>query len=355
MQNFLLKHHVYAQKIAVGVSGGADSLALVLMAAEQLNVFGYKIIALTVNHKLRKHSDKEAEYVASLMQKHNIEHHILVWKGKKPQNSIEEAARHARYGLIEEWCKNHDVKYLMTAHHLKDQAETFLMRLQRGSGAEGLCAMREQSQWCDNLVILRPFLHTNPQKLKDYLQNKNIQWIEDESNKNEKFLRVRMRKFLPQFMQKTGINLEKFDEAITNLQSTEDFVEQYVQNILHEQVKIDNYSIADFDYGKFLQWHPEIQYRIMSHLCRKNYCPRSESVLGLLKKMRSLPFDGTTLGGRAIFLAYAKIWVVPETTTKHKQSRKKWQQFVEKNPEYKNIKIPHKAKIWILESIDHGV
>jgi hypothetical protein len=156
-------------------------------------------------------------------------------------------------------------------------------------------------------------------------------------------------------MQKTGINLEKFDEAITNLQSTEDFVEQYVQNILHEQVKIDNYAIADFDYSKFLQWHPEIQYRIMSNLCRKNYCPRSESVLSLLKKMRNLPFGGTTLGGRAIFLAYGKIWVVPETITKHKQSRKKWQQFVEKNPEYKNIKIPHKAKIWILESMDHDL
>ena len=95
MQDFFTKYGIENQAIAVGVSGGADSLALALRLNEQ----GYKIVALTVDHGLRPEARIEAEYVASVMQKYNIEHHILTWVGTKPQTSIEEAAREARYNL----------------------------------------------------------------------------------------------------------------------------------------------------------------------------------------------------------------------------------------------------------------
>ena len=140
MEDFLLTHNIKNTTVAVAVSGGADSLALVLMAAEMYAVDSIKIVALTVDHGLRSTSAQEAEYVANLMKAHGIEHHILVWEGIKPQTGIEEAARAARYELMREWCLRNDVHYLMVAHHLFDQAETFLMRLQRGSGLKGLCA-----------------------------------------------------------------------------------------------------------------------------------------------------------------------------------------------------------------------
>ncbi|MBQ2810550.1 MAG: tRNA lysidine(34) synthetase TilS, partial [Alphaproteobacteria bacterium] len=127
-EKFLKKHNITETSICVGVSGGSDSLGLVLMLNDELTPLGYKIIALTVNHHLRKSAQDEADYVAKVMQTYGIEHHILHWQGQKPLAGVEEAARKARYSLIGSWCKENNVKVLMTAHHLYDQAETFFMR-----------------------------------------------------------------------------------------------------------------------------------------------------------------------------------------------------------------------------------
>ena len=196
MQNLLEKYKLEDKIIAVGVSGGADSLALVLAAKEQLEPLGKKIVALTVDHGLRSHSAQEAQYVAQVMTRFGIEHHILKWNGTKPTTAIEETARKMRYKLISDWCLAHNISCVMMAHHLQDQAETFLMRLQRGSGLSGLCAIRE-FEILDNLIILRPFLSQKPEELKKMLRAKNLRWVEDESNADEQFLRNKIRKFLP--------------------------------------------------------------------------------------------------------------------------------------------------------------
>ncbi|MBP1531961.1 MAG: tRNA lysidine(34) synthetase TilS, partial [Alphaproteobacteria bacterium] len=219
--------------MAVGVSGGADSLALALKAKQELAVFGYKIIALTVNHNLRPSAAEEADYVAHIMARYKIEHHILEWKNNKPESGLEEAARLARYTLMKEWCESHKVQNLMVAHHLLDQAETFLMRLQRGSGLDGLCSIREVSNW-NGLNILRPLLHTHPQELKNYLRQQNIQWVEDESNQDTKYLRNKVRKFLPLLEQNIDISAAKIDEAVQNLQSADEYIEEQVENIVSE-------------------------------------------------------------------------------------------------------------------------
>lgn len=349
MQKFLSKHNINATTIAVGVSGGSDSLSLVLMAAEQLKVFGYNIIALTVNHKLRKEANAEADYVAKVMKNFHIEHHILEWNGDKPETGIEEAARIARYELVLKWCRENNVKYFMTAHHLRDQAETFLMRLQRGSGLDGLCCMRECSKYKD-LTILRPLLHTSPSYLEQYLLQKNIAWVHDCTNNDTNFLRVKMRKFLPELEQKTQINLAKFDEAISNLQSAESFVEEYIYQVALPKVHTDAYGIISIKYTDFAAWHKEIKFRIFADLCRKTYIPRADSVLKLVDALEHLPFYGSTLGGKEIFTAYGKIWIVPEVRAKRKQSRKMWQNFILFHQEYKELKIPHKAKVFILEN-----
>ena len=103
---FFKKHKLSDDVVAVGVSGGADSLALALM----LKDMGKKVVALTVDHCLRKESAKEAEYVANLMKKCDIEHHILRWEdGAKVKKSIEENARTARYGLMTDFCKKNNI------------------------------------------------------------------------------------------------------------------------------------------------------------------------------------------------------------------------------------------------------
>ena len=351
MQEFLVKHNIKEKVLAVAVSGGADSLALVLMAKEQLSVYGYKIIALTVNHGLRQSAATEAEYVAEIMRQNNIEHHILVWQGAKPVTGIEEAARTARYNLLKQGCDEHGVSVLLVAHHLYDQAETFLMRLQRGSGLQGLCSMREASDF-RGLKIVRPLLQTNPQEMKEYLRKRKIEWIEDESNQDTKYLRNRIRKFIPSFCENTDITLERISEAAINLQSADDFIETQVDNLFSENIKKCGNNVFYFAYGEYLKWHPEIKFRVIARLCKKQYIPRADSVLQVVHALNQLPFSGLTLGGKEIFIAYEKVWVVPEMTSKHKATRAQWKEFVIKNPCYKNEKIPHKAKLALLKAAE---
>lgn len=113
------------QSFAVGVSGGADSLALVYLLREWALRCGKKIVALTVDHQLRPTSRQEADYVAKLMRQAGIEHHILTWEGEKPVSGIETAAREARYRLLEDWCLSNGIYTIFMAHHKRDQAETF--------------------------------------------------------------------------------------------------------------------------------------------------------------------------------------------------------------------------------------
>lgn len=342
------KYKIRIDALAVGVSGGADSLALALMLKSECDALGIRLIALTVNHKLRPSADAEAKYVAEVMQKHHIEHHILIWEGEKPLTGVEEAARLARYELIRKWCFEHNIKYLATAHHLRDQAETFLMRLERGSGLSGLCAMREISDY-KGLKILRPMLHFPPECMESYLKEKNIKWVHDESNDNIDFLRVKMRKFLPQLEQKIGIDLKKFDEAISNLQSAESYIEEQVKKEISNKITSYFDTVFSIKFTEFLTLHKELKFRILATLLKKDYIPRADSILNLIAELQKLPFNGTTLGGKEIFLSYGKIWIVPEMKAKRKSSRKAWEDFVAKNPEYKDLKIPHKARIAILK------
>ena len=347
MLELLGKHNIKTNILAVGVSGGADSLALALMLKDECEKYGIKVIALTVNHKLRSCADKEAEYVAEVMQKHHIEHHILLWEGEKPSTGVEEAARLARYDLLRQWCFEHNVEYLAVAHHLRDQAETFLMRLERGSGLSGLCSMREIADY-KGLKILRPLLHYPPEFMENYLRKKNINWIHDESNDNTDFLRVKMRKFLPEMQQKTGIDLAKFDEAITNLQSAESYVEEQVQNEIKAKVITYFNTVFSIKFADFMNWHKELKFRILAWVLKKDYIPRADSLLNLIADLQKLPFTGATLGGKEIFLSYGKIWIVPEMKAKHKSSRKEWKEFLAQHLEYKEQKIPHKARLAIL-------
>ena len=242
----------------------------------------------------------------------------------------------------------------MVAHHLRDQAETFLMRLERGSGLEGLCSIREVS-YLNDIKILRPLLHTFPEELEDFLRKRKIEWMHDESNDDENFLRVKIRHFLPEFTEKTQINLKRFDEAVTNLQSAEDFIRAEVENIWQRDVCNDFNVVYSIKYSDYLRWHPEVKFRIFSRLCRKHYSPRAKSVLNLISEMNFLPFCGATLGGNEIFMAYKKIWVVPELACKRQGSRALWKKFVQKYNDYKNQKIPHKVRLTILEKVDNDL
>ena len=377
MQTFFDKYKIEDNVLAVGVSGGSDSLALVLRLDEFLRPLGKKIIALTVDHQLRPESADEAAYVHCLMQKYDIEHHTLVWEGRKPKTGIEEAARKARYQLLRDWCLTHNVHCLCVAHHKLDQAETFLMRLQRGSGLNGLCGMQAVSELY-GLKIVRPFLNENPDDLKAYLKSKHIKWVTDNSNNCDDFLRVRIRKFLPLLEIETGITVQRLVDTMAVLQRSRDYIEKQTHKFIKNHVRFWDGVGASVLLSVLGQQHEEIVYRVLTDLIKKigqnDYTPRAEDIerlscclrekfegiefstvkldglVELKNNMACCDFKGATLGHCEIFIAQSKLWIAPELKLKTKMPKKVWENYLTLYPEYARLKLPYKLRVALVKS-----
>lgn len=178
--------------LAVAVSGGSDSLALMLLAHDWATVRGGRITALTVDHGLRPEAGAEAAQVAAWCAARGIDHVILTRRGPAPAKGIQAFARAARYALLENWCRDHFVLHLLLAHQSDDQAETVKMRDTRGSGMDGLAGMASVVEH-GAVRLLRPLLGVPRAALRAYLRARGQEWIEDPSNRNPAFTRVRVR------------------------------------------------------------------------------------------------------------------------------------------------------------------
>ena len=332
---------------AVGVSGGADSLALVFLLQEWAEKNQIDFTALTVQHGLRPEAEAEAQYVAQLMKTHGIKSHILYWQGEKPISGIENAARMARYALMYDWCRQNGVGALLIAHHKRDQAETFLMRLQRGSGVDGLSAMAPLSKWKD-LYVVRPLLQVNPEDLRAYLEERKISWVEDASNDCDDFLRVKIRKILPVLEANIGLSRERLCNTALEMARVRDYLEQQVAEfVASEAVFVKNYG-ASLKTEALEKLHEEIGLRVLSTLLKriggKIYPPCLEETERLWEAVRKPDFKGRTLGGCEIFLFRKKIWFVRELKNSGKPSKKEWGDFVAVHPEYAKAELPYKLR-----------
>ena len=178
------------RNLAVAVSGGPDSLALVLLAARWAEDNGHTVTALTVDHGLRLESAAEARQVADWLGGRGLAHEILRWRGAKPTTAVQATAREARYRLLVRWCRRNRAGDLLVGHQLEDQAETLLMRLARGSGLDGLAAMAPLSR-LDGVRLVRPLLAIPKARLRATLEALGQPWIEDPSNLDPAFLRTR--------------------------------------------------------------------------------------------------------------------------------------------------------------------
>ncbi|MCM1324518.1 MAG: tRNA lysidine(34) synthetase TilS [Acetobacter sp.] len=350
IRKFLTDNNITANTFAIGVSGGADSLALALMFKEEFPQ--YRIIALTVDHQLRPSSHKEALYVAKIMAQFDIEHHILIWDGEKPQTGIEEQARIARYRLLCDWCIENNITYLLTAHHAYDQAETFLMRLQRGSGLFGLSGMDDVSVR-DGIFLLRPLLHTQPEIMRNFLRTRNIEWVEDESNQCSDFLRVKMRQTLPLIEKQTSITPSRLCEAAENLRKVKAFIEYTVDEIIQSKVHQWGKCGFSFDYTEFLSWHRELRFYILQKLLTilggQMYFPEADSLNILLHQINLPNFSSATLGKCYIIKEDLKIWIIKEYRDRfYSYSIADWEIYVNKTPEVRGLKIPHKLRVALL-------
>ena len=178
--------------VLLAVSGGADSMALLGLAAQ---VLSGPLWVASVDHGLRTGARAEAELVADFAARLGLPHKILDWYGDKPDSRIQEAARNARYELLLVHARQLGATHLVTAHHGDDQAETVLFRLLRGSGPGGLAGMRGE-RLRGGLVHARPLLAVPKARLLATCRAHGWPFAEDPSNRAEKFARVRIRRIL---------------------------------------------------------------------------------------------------------------------------------------------------------------
>lgn len=179
-------------RLAVALSGGPDSTALLLLADEWVRVRHGTLVAFIVDHGLRGGSADEARAVSESCSTRGIASRILTWGGPKPASAIEETARHERYRLLETACRRHGVLHLLTAHHRQDHRETVALRLEAGSGPMGLAGISRCVER-PALRILRPLLGFHPARLKAMLRERGEHWLDDPMNRDLKFARVRLR------------------------------------------------------------------------------------------------------------------------------------------------------------------
>ena len=182
-------------RIGIGVSGGPDSLALLLLAVAARPG---QIEAATVDHRLRPESADEARMVSRLCEQLGVPHTVLEanWNGK-PTTAIQERARRERYRLLGFWAEERGLDAIGTAHHANDQAETLLMRLTRGAGVRGLAGMRPNSRTPGSDVrLVRPLLGWRRSELADICREAGAAPVVDPSNEDEQFERVRTRRKL---------------------------------------------------------------------------------------------------------------------------------------------------------------
>jgi len=181
------------RRIGIAVSGGGDSMAALVLAVDGLGATAVQ--AVTVDHGLRAEAAEEAAQVAALCNQFGVSHETLRWAGPCGGN-LQQAARQARLDLISAWARGR-VDAVILAHTQDDQAETFLMRLARGSGVDGLSGMAPK-RTAQGVTWLRPFLEIPRAALRDELRARGIGWIEDPSNTDQRFQRVRARQALTQ-------------------------------------------------------------------------------------------------------------------------------------------------------------
>jgi tRNA(Ile)-lysidine synthase len=195
---------------------------------------------VTVDHGLRAESAGEAEWVAAKCAELGLDHKILKWTGWDGRGNLQDAARTARRRLIADWAKARGIGSVALGHTQDDQAETFLIRLARGSGVDGLSGMAGANH-DDGIAWIRPMLGLGRQELRDWLRGRGLEWLDDPSNEDERFDRVRMRRLMP-VLSEAGLTVDRLSATVTGLARAREALE-------HATLALANEAAAPSDLG----------------------------------------------------------------------------------------------------------
>ncbi len=288
---------------AVAVSGGADSLALCWLLTAWAKQGGLAPpTVLSVDHGLGAGSDDIARKVVETAQQWQLTASVLPWTGPKPRRNLEAAARDARYQLLGDWCLSHGIKGLYVGHTLEDQAETLLLRLGRGSGVDGLCAMSGLSPFplagYFELALVRPLLVLARASLRRLLRELGVAWHEDPMNEDPRFSRVRIRQAWPTLIA-AGLAPERLVLATDHLRRARSALQSTAEAFVADHCRFED-GHAQLDRAALAALPEEIGLRalalVLMRVSGSSYRPRFRRLQALYNSVCS----GELGGGRTL-------------------------------------------------------
>jgi len=278
--------------IGLAVSGGADSLALMLLAqrwaedretAPRLHVY-------SVDHRLRPEARAEVAMVLKTAKALGLAATGLVWSGDKPATGVQEAARIARYRLIGDAMAADTVPVLLTAHHRDDQAETVLMRLAHGSGIEGLKGMAPASI-VEGIAVHRLLLGCDPAHLKSLVEAAGLTPASDPSNDDAHYERVRWRKALPGLAE-LGLDADTIVQFAQRMAEADLAIGQMADARFADLVTLDGFGSARIEHGAFRALTPAVAVRVLGRVLNIVGGRQKPRALGIVERLQQSLFGG---------------------------------------------------------------
>ena len=287
------------ENFAVAVSGGPDSLALAFLAKIYSLKNNLKVKFFIVNHNLRNDSTLEALKVQKILKRHYIDTKILIWKGKKQTKNVQSLAIKKRYELLFEESDKFKINNVLIGHHQDDLLENFFIRILRGSGLKGLISLDKKSI-IGNKVLIRPLIN---QKKDDLVFVANFVfnfYVEDPSNSNEKFQRIKIRNLISE-LQKEGLDKKKFNNTIKNLKYSDEVINFYVDQNLKKNTFLIKKKGKIILKNKYFMQPYEVIFRSLSksikEIGKKFYPVRGKKLDRIISNIQKDRLSKQTIGG----------------------------------------------------------
>ncbi|MFK7743515.1 MAG: tRNA lysidine(34) synthetase TilS [Roseobacter sp.] len=317
--------------IGVAVSGGSDSLSLLHLMYDFCQKSSVSLHCVTVDHRLRTAAATEAQFVAQVCADLNVPHTLLEWTGWDGTGNTQDAARRARYQLMSEWAVSTGIDHIALGHTQDDQAETVVMRLGRGAGVDGLSAMAPR-RFANGVHWDRPLLGQSRQVLRSYLKARGQGWVDDPSNEDERYDRIKARQALDALAD-LGIARGTLAQVASHMATARAALRHQTLDAAKAYVTMDRGALR-FDLAGLQAVPVEISRRLLvcavQWISRSEYPPRSRSIDAV---HRAIHHQGSaTLEGCRFLVQHDHLWVfrelnavVDEVTQIHEQWDQRWQ------------------------------
>ncbi len=293
-KNFEIK-----EKFAVAVSGGPDSLALAFLTKIFSAKYNLKSKYFIVDHKLRKESTSEAKRVKKILTIVGIKAELLTWTGKKPSSNIQSIARKKRYDLLFSKCKKLKISNLIIGHHLDDLLENFFIRMIRGSGLKGLTSLEKKTTF-ESINLIRPLLDFEKKDLEFISSFIFNFFINDPSNENINFKRIKIRKIIGEF-KTSGLDKNKLFLTLKNLKSSNGAIKFYTNQNKKLNSFFDKKNKRIILNETFFKQPYEVVFRAFSESLKiiggNYFSTRGKKVDNILQKINKGTLKKETLSG----------------------------------------------------------